>query len=103
MTLFYTWVTIHKFIVKLLMYVFILQTPGYSQVGGEEQESLGSGPASATIYSMVGDYHPQPMNQPTMVGDQSPPEDFPMTSMTSMTMPESLYATVWWGKKSSKQ
>ena len=95
--MFCTRVTVHKFTVKMLLYVFILQTPGNSQIGGEEQESPG--PASPSIYSMVGLPQPQPMNHSTMMGDQSPPEDFPKTSMT---MPESLNATVWWGKKRSK-
>ncbi|XP_045550389.1 natural killer cell receptor 2B4 isoform X1 [Salmo salar] len=69
-------------------------TPDNSQAGGEEQASPG--PASPTIYSMVGLYQPQPVNH------QPPPVDLPMTPMTSMTsMPESLYAMV--GKKTSKQ
>ncbi|CAB1326728.1 unnamed protein product, partial [Coregonus sp. 'balchen'] len=55
------------------------------QAGGEEQVC----PASPTIYSMVGGHRPKPVNRPTMVGDQPPPVDLPMTSM-----PESLYAEV---------
>jgi hypothetical protein len=91
MTLFYNRVTVHKFIVKLLLYVFILQTPGNSQIGGEEQESPG--PASPSIYSMVGLPQPQPVNH------QPLPVDLPMATMTSM--PESLYAVV--GEKTSQQ
>ncbi|XP_029561672.1 uncharacterized protein LOC115157503 isoform X2 [Salmo trutta] len=74
-----------------------VRTPGYSQVGGEEQESPG--PASPSIYSMVGHHNHQPLNHPTMMRDQPPPEDLPMAPMTSM--PESLYAVV--GEKTSKQ
>uniref|UniRef100_A0A4W5LS91 Immunoglobulin subtype domain-containing protein n=1 Tax=Hucho hucho TaxID=62062 RepID=A0A4W5LS91_9TELE len=89
-------------------------TPDKGQAGGEEQVSPG--PASPTIYSMVGlpqpqhvdhqpqpvNHHPQPVNHPTLVGDQSTPVDLPMTTMAPMTsMPESLYAMV--GKKTSKQ
>uniref|UniRef100_A0A4W5LPX5 Immunoglobulin V-set domain-containing protein n=1 Tax=Hucho hucho TaxID=62062 RepID=A0A4W5LPX5_9TELE len=84
-----------------------VRTPVNVQAGGEEQVSPG--PASPTIYSMVGqaqpqpvNHHPQPVNHPTLVGDQSTPVDLPMTTMAPMTsMPESLYAMV--GKKTCKQ
>ncbi|XP_024292024.1 uncharacterized protein LOC112260885 isoform X2 [Oncorhynchus tshawytscha] len=66
-------------------------TPDNGQAGGEQQ--MSPGPASPTIYSMVG--HPQ--SQP--VNHQPLPVDLPMTTMTSM--PESLYAMV--GKKTSRQ
>ncbi|XP_020323371.1 SLAM family member 9 isoform X2 [Oncorhynchus kisutch] len=60
-------------------------TPDNSQAGGEQQ--MSPGPASPTIYSMVG--HPQ--SQP--VNHQPLPVDLPMTTMAPMTsMPESLYA-----------
>ncbi|XP_013996575.2 natural killer cell receptor 2B4 [Salmo salar] len=69
-------------------------TPDNSQAGGEEK--VPPGPGSPTIYSMVGLPQPQPVNHPTLVGDQPMPVDLPMTSM-----PESVYAMV--GKKTSKQ
>ncbi|XP_071217093.1 uncharacterized protein [Salvelinus alpinus] len=68
-----------------------VRIPGNSQVGGEEQESPG--PASPSIYSMVGQPQPQPVNH------QPLPVDLPMATMTSM--PESLYAMV--GEKTSQQ
>ncbi|XP_029497795.1 natural killer cell receptor 2B4-like isoform X2 [Oncorhynchus nerka] len=69
-------------------------TPDNSQAGGEQQ--MSPGPASPTIYSMVGHPQPQPVNH------QPLPVDLPMTTMAPMTsMPESLYAMV--GKKTSKQ
>ncbi|XP_024000118.2 natural killer cell receptor 2B4-like [Salvelinus sp. IW2-2015] len=77
-------------------------TPDNGQAGGEEQASPG--PASPTIYSMVGQSQPQPVNHlpvdnpTTGGGPQPPPVDLPMTTMAPMTfMPESLYAMV--GKK----
>ncbi|XP_071217086.1 uncharacterized protein [Salvelinus alpinus] len=72
-----------------------VRIPGNSQVGGEEQESPG--PASPSIYSMVGLPQPQPVNhQPQPVNHQPTPVDLPMTSM-----PGSLYAMV--GEKTSQQ
>ncbi|XP_064786485.1 uncharacterized protein LOC135509609 isoform X2 [Oncorhynchus masou masou] len=68
-----------------------VRIPGNSQIGGELQESPG--PASPTIYSMVGRHQPQPVNH------QPLPVDLPMATMTSM--PESLYAVV--GEKTSQQ
>nr|XP_046176880.1 SLAM family member 5-like [Oncorhynchus gorbuscha] len=69
-------------------------TPDNSQAGGEQQ--MSPGPASPTIYSMVGRPQPQPVNH------QPLPVDLPMTTMAPMTsMPESLYAMV--GKKTSQQ
>ncbi|XP_021469700.2 uncharacterized protein LOC118936326 isoform X2 [Oncorhynchus mykiss] len=68
-----------------------VRTPGNSQIGGEEQESPG--PASPSIYSMVGLPQPQPVNH------QPLPVDLPMATMTSM--PESLYAVV--GEKTRQQ
>ncbi|CAB1326726.1 unnamed protein product, partial [Coregonus sp. 'balchen'] len=63
-----------------------------SQAGGEEQVSPGPGPASPSIYSMVGHSNPQPLNHPTMVRDQPPTVDLPMSPMPPM--PESLYAVI---------
>ncbi|XP_038859199.1 natural killer cell receptor 2B4-like [Salvelinus namaycush] len=77
------------------------RTSENGQAGGEEQVSPGPGPTSPTIYSMVGHPQPQPVDHPTLVGDQPTHEDLPMTTMPPKTsMPESIYAMV--GKKTSK-